>query len=89
MTNILNPLVEVFDAKCLQNKELIITGNFNCNLQSKVVSKESRQPKGIFSNYNLKQRVNQATSRDNSTLLDLFATNCLQNIVLVNAASLA
>ena len=41
-------------------------------------------------NYNLKQLVNQATrvSRESSTLLHLFATNCPQNIVSVNTASL-
>ena len=34
--------VEVLDAMCSENKELIITGDFNCNLRSKIVSKESR-----------------------------------------------
>ena len=86
----MDPFVEVFDAICSENEELIITGDFNCNLRSKIVSKESRQLKGIFMNYNLKQLVNQATriSRESSTLLDLFATNCPQNIVSVNTASL-
>ena len=87
----MDPFVEVLDAMCSENKELIITGDFNCNLQSKIVSKESRQLKGISINYNLKQLVNQATriSRESSTLLDLLATNCPQNIVLVNTASLS
>ena len=44
----MDPIVEVLDAMCSENKELILTGDFNCNIRSKVVLKESRQLKGTL-----------------------------------------
>ena len=59
----MDPFVEVLDAMCSENKELIITGDFNCNLQSKIVSKESRQLKGIFTNFST-ETTSQSGNKD-------------------------
>ena len=83
------PFEEVLDAMSSENKELIILGDFNCNLLGKTVSREARQLKGLLMNHNLKQLVHQATriAQESSTLLDLLVTNCPQNIVSVSSVS--
>ena len=44
----MDPFVEVFDAICSENEELIITGDFNCNLRSKDSLKGIKATKGNF-----------------------------------------
>ena len=79
---IMNPFRDVLESAGAENKELIVTGDFNCDFLVKSCSKETRELKEIFRNFGLTQLIDKATrtAKESSTLLDLFASNSPGNI---------
>ena len=74
---------------CSENKELLVTGGFNCDMLSERSSSVMRTLKGIFRYFDLTQMIKKATrtTRHTSTLLDLFVTNIPKNITLAKVAA--
>lgn len=71
-TDLTNPFRDVLESACAENKELIVTGDFNCDLLPKSCLKETKKTKEIFRNLGLMQLIDIATqtSKKSSTLLD-------------------
>ena len=83
-SDFLDPFQEQLDCVSAENKEMLITGDFNFDLLNTSCPKPTRDLKGIFSSFNLAQLIDKATriTKDSATLLDLFATNVPRNITL-------
>ena len=83
-SDFLDSFQEVLDCASADNKEMLITGDFNFDLLDTSRPKSIRDLKGIFSSFNLAQLIDKATriTKDSATLLDLFATNFPRNITL-------
>ena len=47
-TDFMNPFRDVLETASAENKELIVTGDFNCDFLVKSCSKETRELKEIF-----------------------------------------
>ena len=60
-----------------QHKELILTGDLNCDLSLSVLQSHSRRLMGILELFQMKQMIADPTSITNNTasLLDIIATN--------------
>ena len=88
-TDFMNPFRDVLKSASAENKELIVTGDFNCDFLVKSCSKETRELKEIFKNFGLTQLIEKATrtAKESSTLLDLFASNSPGNIILTNVVA--
>ena len=88
-TDFMNPFRDVLQSASAENKELIVTGDFNCDFLVKSCSKETRELKEIFRNFGLTQLIEKATrtAKESSTLLDLFASNSPGNIILTNVVA--
>ena len=72
----------------VENKEIIVTGHFNCDFLPKKLSRGSKLLKEIFVNYGFTQFIKQAmrTMAESCTLIDLFASTHPSNIVLTKVA---
>ena len=83
-SDFLDSFQEVLDCASAENKEMLITGDFNFDLLDTSRPKSIRDLKGIFSGFNLAQLIDEATriAKDSATLLDLFATNFPRSITL-------
>ena len=88
-TDFMNPFRDVLESASAENKELIVTGDFNCDFLVKSCSKETRELKEIFRNFGLTQLIDKATrtAKESSTLLDLFASNSPGNITFTNVVA--
>ena len=62
----------------MQNKELILTGDLNCDLSLPVLQSQSWQLLDILKLFQMKQVIADATriTSNTSSLLDIIATNC-------------
>ena len=80
----LNPLQEVLALANAENKERLITGDFNFDFLGAYSSNSTKVMKRILSSFKLKQLIDKATriTKESSTLLDLFATNSPKNLTL-------
>ena len=90
--NFMDPFRAVLESSCAESKELLITGDFNCDFLAKPCSRVTNELKGIFTNFNLSPLlITKATrtTKDSSTLLNLFATNCPRHITLLKLSNLA
>jgi len=79
-TGFMNPFRDVLESANAENKELIVTGDFNCDFLVKSCSKETKELKEIFRN-------STRTAKESSTLLDLFASNSPGNITFTNVVA--
>ena len=80
----------IMDLCTALGNEIIIMGDLNCDfLAKRAIPTECKQLKVIFKTLNFTQRILQATriTQVSKTLLDVFATNCPQNISLSGVAS--
>ena len=74
----------LFLSKCdTENKELIIVGNFNCDLSKALPDSHTQRLKFLCSLYQLKQFINELTrvTSTSATLIDLILTNTRENIL--------
>ena len=85
----MNPFRDVLESASAENKELIVTGDFNCDFLVKSSSQETKELKEIFRNFGLTQLIDKAarTAKESSTLLDLFAANSPRNITFTNVVT--
>ena len=85
-TDFMNPFRDVLESASAENKELIVTGDFNCDFLVKSCSKETKGLQEIFRNFGLTQLIDKATktAKESSTLPDLFASNSSGNITFTN-----
>ncbi|XP_068734542.1 uncharacterized protein [Montipora capricornis] len=76
--------VEVLELANAENKETLITGDFNFDFLDASFSNSTKDMKRILSSFNLKQLIDKAKqiTKASSTLLDLFATNSPKNVTL-------
>ena len=83
-SDFLNPFQEVLELANAENKETLITGDFNFDFLDASSSNSTKDMKRILSSFNLKQLIDKATriTKESSTLLDLFATNSTKNVTL-------
>ena len=83
-SDFLNPFQEVLELANAENKETLITGDFNFNFLDASSSSSTKDMKRILSSFNSKQVINKATriTKDSSILLDFFATNIPKNVTL-------
>ena len=88
-TDFMNPFRDVLESASSENKEIIVTGDLNCDFLVKSCSKETKTTKGIFRKFGLTQMIDKAsrTAKESSTLLDLFASNSPRNITFTNAVA--
>ena len=76
-------LDNILACAAVEEKETILTGDFNCCLMSsKRNSPEIKQLKSLFKSTSFKQLIASPTRmvKDSASLIDLIATNCPQNI---------
>ena len=75
---------EVLELANAENKETLITGDFNFDFLDASSSNSTKDMKRILSSFNLKQQIDKATriTKESSTLLDLFATYSPKNVTL-------
>ena len=85
----MNPFRDVLESASAKNKELVVTGDFNCDFLVKSCSKETKELKEIFRNFGLTQLIDKSTrsTEESSTLLDLFASNSAGNITFTNVVA--
>ena len=83
-SDFLNQFQEVLEFANAENKETLITGDFNFDFLDASSSNSTKDMKRILSSFNLKQLIDKATriTKESSTLLDLFATNSPKNVAL-------
>ena len=88
-TDFMNPFRDVLESDSAKNKELVVTGDFNCDFLVKSCSKETKELKEIFRNFGLTQLIDKSTrsTEESSTLLDLFASNSPGNITFTNVVA--
>ena len=88
-TDFMNPFRDVLESASAKNKELVVTGDFNCDFLVKSCSKETKELKEIFRNFGLTQLIDKSTrsTEESSTLLDLFASNSPGNITFTNVVA--
>ena len=74
----------LFLSKCVtENKELIIVGDFNCDVSKALPDSHTQKLKFLCSLYQLKQFINEPTrvTSTSATLIDLILTNTPENIL--------
>ena len=74
----------LFLSKCdTENKELIIVGDFNCDVSKALPDSHTQRLKFLCSLYQLKQFINEPTrvTSTSATLIDLILTNTPENIL--------
>ena len=88
-TDFMNPFRDVLESASAKNKELVVTGDFNCDFLVKSCSKETKELKETFRNFGLTQLIDKSTrsTEESSTLLDLFASNSPGNITFTNVVA--
>ena len=80
---------DCLEAACAENKEIIVTGDFNCDFLAKRPTLETKTLKNILLKFSLTQVIKEATriTRDTSTLIDLFLTTHPNNITFTDVCS--
>ena len=80
----LNPFQEVLWLANAENKERLITGDFNSDFLDASSSNSTKDMKRILSSFNLRQLIDKETriTKESSTLLDFFATNSPKNVTV-------
>ena len=58
-TDFMNPFRDVLESASSENKEIIVTGDLNCDFLVKSCSKETKRTKGIFRNFGLTQMIDK------------------------------
>ena len=88
-TDFMNPLRDVLESASAENKELIVSGDFNRDFLVKSCSKENKELKEIFRNFGLTQLTDKATRtvKESFTLLDLFASKSPGNMTFTNVVA--
>ena len=74
----------LFLSECdTENKELIIVGDFNCDVSKALPDSHTQRLKFLCSLYQLKQFINEPTrvTSTSATLIDLILTNTPENIL--------
>ena len=83
-SDFLNPFQEVLELSNAENKEALITGDFNFNFLDASSSNSTKDMKRILSSFNLKPLIDKATriTKESSTLLNLFAANSPKKVTV-------
>ena len=73
---------DVAELTSSEGKEILLVGDFNCDFSAKRLTSGCKQLKSLFRTLSFIQFIDSPTriTKDTSTLLDLIATNCPQNI---------
>ena len=73
---------DVAELASSEGKEILLVGDFNCDFSAKRLTSGCKQLKSLFRTLSVTQLIDSPTriTKDTSTLLDLIATNCPQNI---------
>lgn len=86
--NFMDLFNENLDIASSEFKEIIITGDFNCDFLTSKPNSETKKLKNIFMSYDLDQQISVPTriTSDCSTLIDLFVTSNPSNISIASVA---
>ena len=73
---------DVAELASSEGKEILLVGDFNCDFSAKRLTSGCKQLKSLFRTLSFTQLIDSPTriTKDTSTLLDLIATNCPQNV---------